>query len=350
MENETWITTEAIGSPTDEQLEAVQNRQIETIGVAGWYNGAKKAGIAAYLNGEKKFEYYHPYLLGARWAWANGLYLVIIYRIPAQPTYLFYLAFETVTFSPPSTFKDLPWIYTPNDTIYPRAAIGFAVGDSLKLYSNYSADSFFGEVINSHQEWQHIFDSRWNFAPPSSWVASIAPAGVELFSDGFSIQTKIFSAEEILGNSLDGQILNQQERLRCGMGISPLLYPAELVGENYDPSPMSCNNLIYALFSRVYINYPSYLVGVAGHNPVGPRLPDFPNCPQRDRSFSFKEIAIPLWFDAPDRCDIPITIDPQYRDTGYFCMSFEEYNQLMTRFPNLRNQISTTNDLLRGFQ
>ena len=51
--------------------------------------------------------------------------------------------------------------------------------------------------------------------------------------------------------------------------------------------------------------------------------------------------------DPPPPCDIPITVDPQFRDTGHFCMSHSEYNTLMTRFPQTNQRINTTNNLLR---
>ena len=51
--------------------------------------------------------------------------------------------------------------------------------------------------------------------------------------------------------------------------------------------------------------------------------------------------------DLPPPCDIPITVDPQFRDTGHFCMSYPEYNTLMTRSPQMNQNINVTNNLLR---
>jgi|GEM_PF-4519527 len=49
----------------------------------------------------------------------------------------------------------------------------------------------------------------------------------------------------------------------------------------------------------------------------------------------------------PPPCDISITVDPGFRERGYFCMSNSEYTQLMQRFPQQVNRINTTNNLLR---
>ncbi|MCL1468675.1 hypothetical protein [Argonema galeatum] len=56
----------------------------------------------------------------------------------------------------------------------------------------------------------------------------------------------------------------------------------------------------------------------------------------------------PIFYSPPPPpCDIPITVDPGFRDTGYFCMSHSEYNTLMPRFPQINQNINTTNNLLR---
>ena len=87
---------------------------------------------------------------------------------------------------------------------------------------------------------------------------------------------------------------------------------ASVVGRKYLPNPDAAQIIMRSLDSNIY-------------------------------SSLYRLVADPL----PPPCDIPITVDPQYRDTGHFCMSYPEYTTLMTRFPQMNQNINTTNNLLR---
>ena len=377
MQNEAWITTEPTAPPTNEQLQAVQNRQIIPLGISGFSgNSTRKAGIKALLNGETFLEIYHPCIIGARWAWSGeNIYLVILFEEKRSITACLTWGYDCV----PPEENPFGYFYRTNAKVFASGSWGkFPEKEHFfGLYLTFipqsidplasSCTSLWNTPLN---KWLSVYTDGWcglffekavkngdEVTVPLdntglSW--GYTPNGYLTFDDDISSLTecRLPTIESII-LPLNGILLKEFPLTESEQNVI-LTEEQQVAFQNTQPQLQEIHLSDYFSAFTVYKNLNAFLAqeNLAEH----PNLEDLTahsqyqnyqivNFPQgwRFREFAFKAGGF-------EQCDIPITIDPQYRDTGYFCMSFEEYNQLMTRFPNLRNQISTTNDLLRGFQ
>jgi hypothetical protein len=360
MEVESWI--DGPSSPIPDELPAdFQNREILPTGYVGIANSSRKGGISAKMGGKRVFgTIFHPYIVGGRFAWCNGVWFILVcLKIPTVILYLYRYSINDAD-SGSSTNLSQTYMYI-----------------SSSNYNDDSLESHFAFLQSDYFEWRdpnNLIDQRLN-SPPGTTLPTVAsptlPPGYSEVNLGISSPVKKIPSSSI--EILDITSLNQLNNIEilptrwCWSNSPPYFKDGSrniddgTVDNPHDYYQQSKNLGAFSL-QQPPIDGDTVLIG---HFPGSsswytfwyretntvqktikyPIIPDptwtgIKNSRTRNiDGFEFIEYAFEV---KAQPCDIEITIDPAISSsrTDTFCMEYSDYNNLMNRFDRIEERLN----------
>ncbi|MFB2897261.1 hypothetical protein ACE1CI_30465 [Aerosakkonemataceae cyanobacterium BLCC-F50] len=320
---ETWIsdngTSTSIPAPLPSEM---QNREIRTSGYGGVRNDSNYATgkIEGWAGGRQKFVIQHPLLVGARWAYCNGLWLILIVR---------------------NRYHSMTVGFTVKNPVLPPGSTGrysvlsgwayFLTHLSFGVYYPYKElfiDAFEPYIFHG------FFDNTNNI-----------PNHISVRQDSLNIRFKELRAEDVGAEVLVNQVSSYDVFFRdakyiIGTDQSPYSYSTGFVGGTIRDVSVYCTE------QRVSwgwgLDYGLYQSGLPG-TVVTPTVSDIETKAKKWRVSPYNSNFLEYAIDILNRpCPIQITVDPALNPTGddHFCMDYQDYDGLLNSFNRIEERLN----------
>lgn len=357
MEIETWIDG-PLSSPIPNPLPSEFGmREIYSTGYMGIANSSRKGGINAKMAGERVFgTIFHPYIVGGRFAWCNGLWFVLVcLKIPVVVLKLHRYSEFTPLFG---------------NTIN-RYSTGIHI--SSAFYADTDMESHFAFLNQNYFAWSNTdflsgyIPNSYQFPHPPRTESSFIPASY--YETNLGIGCPVKKIPQATLEKVAETALPQLDAIEiiptkyCWSELPPYLKTGERTwnsnGEDYYGqsknlagfSVQQCDPTHDYVEFDVFINSLLRQIYKVYESPNNYKMIYFPVLPDptwtgiknsRTRlidGFQFIEYAFEV---KKQPCDIEITVDPALNPLGNdkFCLEYSDYNQLLNKFDNIEQKLN----------
>jgi len=357
MEIETWIDgpSNPIPNPLPSEF---SNREVYPVGYIGIANSSRRGGINAKINGKRIFgTTYHPYIVGGRFAWCNGVWFVLVCL--KIPTVILQLNRYTIYDA------EQGWGNSSGILI------------SSAFYEDNTLESHFAFLESNYFAW---INTETLTNPPPNYPYGVVPPRTE----SSSIPTSYYEVNLGIGAAVRKITASAIELLKC-TALNQLssieIYPRKFCWSPSPPYLRDGTRIVAGAWNDDYFDMTKNL-GSFSIQQCDPSLLNvkysFPNNPQNLADFFVQEtlapdyrrsypkhpiLPDPSWtgikatrtrsiegfnfieyaFEVKEQpCDIEITVDPVLSPSGSdkFCLEYEDYNQLLNRFDNIEQRLN----------
>lgn len=312
---ESWIdnSNEPLPDPLPEEWRGLTLAQKGYLGV---YGGTRKRQIIAAKSGQS-LTITNPYAVGARFAWCKSLYLILVLATQMQGVSVGFLYGES--------YADNDWFVLYTNQILKA---------SVNIEDSSVVEHFCGEADIG------VGHFTWNFGM-AKYFWKEQEQFVDLPAVSFSYTSLIFGVKQypIPSEKINLSLLpvNQLNYFNCDYFYSPSQWPQYYT--SLPPSPVGSKQLIMIKnggwpdipiwFGDNRMFLPNLLLGIS--NIKNSRIFNY-------GGKAFLEVAIPFAVEQGD-CDIPIQQLAIYRQNEHFCLSRDEYSNMIQRLNRIQERL-----------
>ncbi|MFB2897263.1 hypothetical protein ACE1CI_30475 [Aerosakkonemataceae cyanobacterium BLCC-F50] len=357
MEVETWI--DGPSSPIPNPLPAdFQYQEVLPVGYMGIANSSRKGGISARMGGKRVFgTLFHPYIVGGRFAWCNGVWFVL--TCLEIPTIVARIGYCSPTGGLISGKK------TTYNIVLDIASANY-FDDSIESHFAFLNPAYFAWILLNYSNDYSVNPATFPY-PPFTESSSV-PAPYYEVNLGVGAPVKKIASSTF--NNLNITGLNQLDYIEifprpyCWSALTPYYKDGERLwsfteGDFFEiykflaafsfqeAQPYINNQLLYKAHYGTVMDlvFTIAVTRTTYYTLKTPQLPD-PSWTgikkTRTRTidgYNFIEYAFEV---KAQPCDIEITIDPAVSSTrtDAFCLDYADYNQLLNRFDNIEQRLN----------